>query len=69
MIIVFILGYILIALEYPLRINKSATALLLAAMMWMLVAFTGEQSLISAELLNHLGVNHGIHKIRRWNSL
>jgi Na+/H+ antiporter NhaD/arsenite permease-like protein len=60
MIIVFILGYILIALEYPLRINKSATALLLAAMMWMLVAFTGEQSLISAELLNHLGEISGI---------
>jgi len=60
MIIVFILGYILIALEHPLRINKSATALLLAAMMWMLVAFTGEQSLISAELLNHLGEISGI---------
>jgi Na+/H+ antiporter NhaD/arsenite permease-like protein len=60
MIVVFILGYILIALEYPLRINKSATALLLAAMMWMLVAFTGEPSLISAELLNHLGEISGI---------
>jgi Na+/H+ antiporter NhaD/arsenite permease-like protein len=36
MIVVFIIGYVCIALEHPLRINKSATALLLGAIMWVL---------------------------------
>jgi Na+/H+ antiporter NhaD/arsenite permease-like protein len=38
MIVVFIAGYIFIALEHPLRINKSATALLLGTVMWVLFA-------------------------------
>jgi Na+/H+ antiporter NhaD/arsenite permease-like protein len=38
MIVVFITGYIFIALEHPVRINKSATALLLGTMMWVLFA-------------------------------
>jgi Na+/H+ antiporter NhaD/arsenite permease-like protein len=36
MIVVFVLGYACIALEHPLHINKSATALLLGALMWTL---------------------------------
>jgi Na+/H+ antiporter NhaD/arsenite permease-like protein len=38
MIIVFVLGYACIALEHPLHINKSATALLLGALLWTLYA-------------------------------
>ena len=38
MIVVFIAGYICIALENPLHINKSATALLLATVLWVLLA-------------------------------
>jgi Na+/H+ antiporter NhaD/arsenite permease-like protein len=38
MIVVFVIGYACIALEHPLRINKSATALLLGAIMWTLFA-------------------------------
>jgi Na+/H+ antiporter NhaD/arsenite permease-like protein len=38
MIVVFIIGYVCIALEHPLHINKSATALLLGAVMWTLFA-------------------------------
>ncbi len=34
MIVVFIIGYACIALEHPLHINKSATALLLGTIMW-----------------------------------
>jgi Na+/H+ antiporter NhaD/arsenite permease-like protein len=34
MIILFILGYIAIALEHPIKINKAATALILGALMW-----------------------------------
>jgi Na+/H+ antiporter NhaD/arsenite permease-like protein len=38
MIAVFVLGYIMIALEHPLRVNKSASALLLGVTMWTLFA-------------------------------
>jgi len=38
MIVVFVIGYACIALEHPLRINKSATALLLGTIMWTLFA-------------------------------
>ncbi len=34
MIILFVIGYTCIALEHPLHINKSATALLLGTLMW-----------------------------------
>lgn len=37
-IIVFILGYLAIALEHPLRINKTASALLIGAVCWALYA-------------------------------
>jgi Na+/H+ antiporter NhaD/arsenite permease-like protein len=36
MIVVFVIGYLCIALEHPLQINKTATALLLSTLMWVL---------------------------------
>lgn len=36
MIIVFVLGYIFIALEHPLKVDKAATALILGSLMWIL---------------------------------
>lgn len=39
-IIVFILGYLAIALEHPLRINKTASALLIGAVCWALYALS-----------------------------
>jgi Na+/H+ antiporter NhaD/arsenite permease-like protein len=36
MIVVFIIGYVCIALEHPLHVNKTATALLLSALLWTL---------------------------------
>ncbi len=39
MIILFVLGYVCIALEHPLHINKSATALLLGTLMWVCLIF------------------------------
>ncbi|MDR0971912.1 MAG: sodium:proton antiporter NhaD [Bacteroidales bacterium] len=54
MIIVFILGYCCIALEHPLKINKSATALLLAVFLWTIYAlFSGMYN--HEELVLHLG--------------
>lgn len=47
MIIVFILGYAAIALEHPLKVNKSATALLLAVLMWVLLMMGGASLLVN----------------------
>lgn len=38
MIAVFVAGYMMIALEHPLRVNKAASALLLGVIMWTLFA-------------------------------
>jgi Na+/H+ antiporter NhaD/arsenite permease-like protein len=46
MVIVFVLGYTAIALEHPLKVNKSATALMLGVVLWVLLMFGGEDLLI-----------------------
>ncbi|MCQ2975301.1 MAG: sodium:proton antiporter NhaD [Bacteroidales bacterium] len=42
MIAVFVLGYAMIALEHPLKVNKAATALMLGAIMWLLFVCSKE---------------------------
>src|SRR3990170_7867067 len=37
--VVFVLAYSMIALEHPIKINKSATALIAAGLMWTLYSF------------------------------
>lgn len=70
MAIVFVLGYLAIALEHPLRVNKAATAILTAAVIWTLLmlgrdgifhdpAHAGHESLVK-HLLEHLGEIAGI---------
>ncbi len=55
MVIVFVLGYAAIALEHPLRVNKSATALMLGVVLWVLLIFGGESMLInSADFIEYL---------------
>ena len=39
MIIVFVLGYIAIALEHPLKIDKAASALIIGVVGWILFVF------------------------------
>ncbi len=56
MIIIFVLGYIAIALEHPLKINKAATALIIASLTW--VAY-----MIGLPDILNLGLNEG------WNAL
>jgi len=45
MVVIFILGYTVIALEHPLKINKSATALILGVLIWVIYIFGGESIL------------------------
>jgi len=55
MIIVFVLGYIAIALEHPLKIDKAASALIIGGLGWALFAFTGiSQHDLTHELQHHL---------------
>lgn len=39
MVVVFIIGYALIALEHPIKIDKAATALLLGMVLWVIYVF------------------------------
>lgn len=41
-VIVFIIGYLCIALEHPLKVDKTATALVLGMLLWVLYAFAAE---------------------------
>ena len=55
MLVVFILGYIAIALEHPLKIDKAASALIIGAVGWALYAFSGaEMHHVGEELAHHL---------------
>ena len=51
MIIVFIIGYAAIALEHPLKVNKTASALLLAVLLWVLYAVSGPEILVNSDSL------------------
>jgi Na+/H+ antiporter NhaD/arsenite permease-like protein len=44
-IIIFVIGYLAIALEHPLKVDKTASALLLGMLLWALYAF-GAESII-----------------------
>ena len=52
-IIVFVVGYLAIALEHPIRVNKTASALLAGVFCWTLFAFSGHEG-VGEELSHHL---------------
>ncbi len=55
MIIVFVLGYIAIALEHSIKIDKAASALIIGGLSWALFAFSGiDQHTINHEIQHHI---------------
>jgi len=52
--IVFVFGYLLIALEHPLRVDKAAVALVLGGVTWGFLAISGEVSGLDQRLEHHL---------------
>ena len=55
MIVVFVLGYMAIALEHPLKVDKAASALLIGGITWALYAFSGiDQHHMNDHLSHHL---------------
>ena len=59
--VVFIIGYAAIALEHPLKINKTATALLTGVLCWTVyILGSANTDLVSEQLYEHLGGISGI---------
>jgi len=55
MIVVFVLGYMAIALEHPIKVDKAASALLIGGICWALYAFSGvDQHHMNGHLSHHL---------------
>lgn len=56
-IIIFILGYLLIAFEHPIKINKSATAIVTGVLCWTIYAVSSDESTehITHQLAEHFG--------------
>ena len=56
LITVFVLGYIAIAFEHPLKLNKAAAALITGVLCWTIYILQSESAeTVSEELLHHLG--------------
>jgi len=53
MIVVFVLGYLAIALEHPIKIDKAASSLITGMVCWALYVFTGAEPHIVEEGLTH----------------
>ena len=53
MIVVFVLGYLAIALEHPIKIDKAASSLITGMVCWALYVFTGADPHIVEEGLTH----------------
>jgi NhaD family Na+/H+ antiporter len=60
-IVVFILGYLAIAFEHPLKINKAAIALVTGALCWTIyVLGHADKDIVSEDLMHQLGETAGI---------
>ena len=61
MVVIFILGYVMIAFEHPLRIDKAAPALLIAVLGWTVYVFGAEEILInSGRFFKYVDANFGL---------
>lgn len=65
MILIFLIGYLAIALEHPLRIDKAASALVTAVLCWAILSVPNwgahmASHGINEELMHHLGEISGI---------
>ena len=58
MAVVFVIGYLAIALEHPLRINKAASAILTGAIVWTILMLGKDSIFHDAEHADHEGLLH-----------
>ena len=60
-VVIFIVAYAAIALEHPIKINKGASALLGAGLLWTVYAMlTGDHALVEPQLRESVGSTAGI---------
>ena len=60
-VIVFVLGYLAIVFEHPLKINKTATALITGVLCWVVYIFSAaDHQVVDNQLTDHLGEIAGI---------
>jgi Na+/H+ antiporter NhaD/arsenite permease-like protein len=52
---IFVLGYVAIVLEHPLRLNKAASALLAGGLCWTVYIAGNDADVVNEQLLHHLG--------------
>ena len=58
-LITFILGYLCIAFEHQLRLNKASTALITGVLCWSFYALSGTaHEVVTEKLLTHMGETH-----------
>lgn len=62
-IVLFVTGYIAIALEHPLKINKSATALLLSVLLWTILVVGGSSAIIPSLFAEYNQHGNFLHHI------
>lgn len=55
MILLFVAGYVFIALEHKTKVNKAAIALLMCGAIWTLFSLLGHDAAIGQQLTDHLG--------------
>lgn len=55
LLIIFIAGYLLIACEHVLHVNKATFALIMCAVLWAVYAMLGHDSALSTDLIEALG--------------
>lgn len=59
--ITFVIGYLIIAFEHPLQVNKAASALLTGIVCWTIYIFNqSDREVVNHQLLEHLGEISGI---------
>ncbi|MDR3047042.1 MAG: sodium:proton antiporter NhaD [Bacteroidales bacterium] len=66
MIVLFLIGYTCIALEHPIKINKTATALLLGVLLWVCAMLGGSDILVSTTSLTDWITAHPEEGFKDW---
>lgn len=60
-LIIFILGYLAIAFEQPLKLDKAASALITGVLCWViLINFSGDKESVNEQLMHNMGEISGI---------
>lgn len=55
LVALFVVGYLAIVFEHPLKLNKAASALVTGVACWTAYVFTGDAEVINGQLAHHMG--------------